>query len=273
MIVKISDDFDLEKIVYSGQCFRPRKLSDGSYLFVTGEKYLIISHLSKDEYEVSCDKTDWEKVWYDYFDLSTNYANVRKRIHDNDSFMIESSIASEGIRILRQDKWEMVISYIISQRKSIPAIRSSVEKICEKYGHIIGEVEGKKLYSFPLADDMAKATKEELSACGLGYRVSYIQDAVEKVKSGALCLDDICDMDDEQLFETLKTVRGIGDKVANCVLLFAYHRTGRAPVDTWILKVMNERYGGENPFLGYGNDAGIMQQFVFYYVQNRKGLE
>lgn len=273
MLVKISDEFDLEKIVYSGQCFRPRQLSDGNYLFITGKHYLMVKQTGTDELEVSCDEVAWNSVWSDYFDLQTNYAKIRASIHKDDSFMIESAIAGEGIRILRQDIWEMVISFIISQRKSIPAIRSSVEKICKLYGEKITEIDGDEVYSFPTAEQMRDATEAELSACGLGYRVSYIIDAIWQVQNGTLDLERICKFDDDALFATLKQVRGIGDKVANCIMLFAYHRTGRAPVDTWIIKVMNERYEGRNPFEGYGDAAGIMQQYVFYYVQNRKGLE
>lgn len=272
MTVKISDDFDLEKITYSGQCFRPRRLSNGRYLFVTGDKYLIIGEQEQGIYEISCSEDDWINVWTKYFDLETNYSDIRKMVHSDDCFMIESAVESTGIRILRQNKWEMVISYIISQRKSIPAIRSSVEKICSRYGHVIAEIEGEPLFSFPSAEEMRCATEEELAACGLGYRVSYILDAIHMVLSGQLQLDDMDCLEDDILFEELKKVRGIGDKVANCVLLFAYHRTGRAPVDTWILKVMNERYDGNNPFIAYGDVAGVMQQYVFYYVQNRKGL-
>ena len=111
-----------------------------------------------------------------------------------------------------------------------------------------------------------------LSECGLGYRVDYVLSAVECALNGSLEFSKLEELDDESLFLELKKIKGVGDKVANCVMLFAYHRIGRAPVDTWILKVINEQYGGVNPFDRYGNVAGVMQQYVFYYVQNRKGL-
>lgn len=272
MIITIKDEFDIEKTVYSGQCFRPRRLSDGSFLFITCTSMLIMKEAGGGQYEVNCDKKAWDEVWTDYFDLNMNYSSVRASIHSDDEFMLQSGEAGAGIRILRQDKWEMVISYIISQRKSIPAIRSAVEKLCILYGNKIGEADGEDIYSFPTPEQMKAATETELASCGLGYRVSYIMDAIEKVLYGSLDLETLAELEDEKLFETLKTVRGIGDKVANCILLFAYHRTGRAPVDTWIIKVMNEKYNGNNPFDCYGQNAGIMQQYVFYYVQNRKGL-
>ena len=111
-----------------------------------------------------------------------------------------------------------------------------------------------------------------MSECGLGYRVEYVLNAVEQALNGCLDTSKLEAMSDEELFLELKKIKGVGDKVANCVMLFAYHRIGRAPVDTWILKVINEQYGGVNPFDKYGDIAGVMQQYVFYYVQNRKGL-
>lgn len=272
MLVNIADDFDLDKIVYSGQCFRPKLISDGAYMFVCADKVLVIKQVSTEQYEVSCDEQTWNDVWVDYFDLNTNYSKIRNSV-SSDEFMAACVKDGKGIRILRQDKWEMIISYIISQRKSIPSIRSSVEKICRLYGKVITCIEGEDIYSFPSPDMMRKASYEELAGCGLGYRVEYILDAIRCVSEGILVLDSFNDMSDDELFAKLKEIKGIGDKVANCVMLFALHRTGRAPVDTWILKVMNEKYNGNNPFLQYGDYAGIMQQYVFYYVQNRKGLD
>lgn len=271
MIIRIDDEFDLEKIVYSGQCFRPKRLSDGKYFFIIGNEYLIISNVKDNLYEISCNEDTWNNVWCDYFDLQTSYRDIRKLIDSNDSFMLKSGNSGFGIRILRQNKWEMLISYIISQRKSISAIRTAVEKLCKLYGHKIAEIDGEEIYSFPSAENMQNATEDELAACGLGYRVAYIKDAIARVLDGRLNLDNE-ELDDDTLFEYLKTVHGVGDKVSNCICLFAYHRTGRAPVDTWILKVMKEHYEGNNPFLQYGVNAGVMQQYVFYYVQNQKGL-
>ena len=153
MIVNLSDEFDLEKIVYSGQCFRPKKLKENEYLFITGDNYVVIEQLNAGQLEISCDADTWNNVWYEYFDLSFTYKELRKSINEEDSFMIRSGIAGEGIRILRQDKWEMIISYIISQRKSIPAIRTSVEKICKLYGRVIGNIEGEEIYSFPTPEE------------------------------------------------------------------------------------------------------------------------
>ncbi len=254
MKITVDDDFDLDKIIGSGQCFRPKKISDKTYRFATCDHAVEItdegSYLS-----VSCPKKEWDTIWHTYFDLDTDYRKIRESIPKGDSYLRKAAGYGAGIRILRQDKFEMLISFIISQRKSIPAIRTSVERIVDLYGH-----DG----FFPKPSDMLRATDEELASCGLGYRVPYIRKAVERVARKDVDLEALDELPDEELFEELKSFAGVGDKVANCVALFAYHRCGRAPVDTWISRVINEHYHGVNPFPCYGEYAGIMQQYMFY---------
>lgn len=163
----------------------------------------------------------------------------------------------------------MLISFIISQRKSIPAISKSIELICERFGTPI-ITEKKTIYSFPRPVDLAKASIEELNECKLGYRSEYVKKAAEDVASGKIDLVALEQLDDEQLFESLKSFLGVGDKVANCVALFAYSRTSLAPVDTWIKKVIDKEYAGNNPFPAYGKIAGVIQQYIFYYAQMHK---
>ena len=261
MRIKIVDDFDLYKIAYSGQCFRVKQLDEDTYSFVTGANELVMSSISNNEYEISCDQDTFNNVWHDYFDLDTCYKDIRASIPAHDKYLKDASDIGAGIRILKQDRFEMLISFIISQRKSIPAIKTSVERICELYGH-----DG----FFPTAIDMINATSDELSSCGLGYRVPYIIDAVKKIAYKEVDLYELDKLSDNELFDSLKSFYGVGDKVANCVALFAYHRTGRAPVDTWINKVINEKYNGINPFPEYGKYAGIMQQYIFYAAQHMK---
>ncbi len=269
----IRDDFDLYKIVNSGQCFRACCVKDDVYRFIYKEKLLYISRISKsDRYEVSCSEKEWEEIWQHYFDFETSYSGIRKRISPADEYIYEAQKAGAGIRILRQDLFEMLISFIISQRKSIPAIRSSIEKMCLFFGKNLGKdkYSGEDIYSFPTAEALAKADEEKLGRCGLGYRLPYICEASKKVASGEFDLQGLTDLTDREVFETLKSLKGVGDKVANCVLLFGYHRLDSAPIDTWIAKVINEEYDGENPFPQYEPYAGVVQQFVFYRKQHLK---
>ena len=285
--ITIEDDFDLYKITYSGQCFRAAMLDNGYYRFITGNKILIIRALpaakkdfvagSSTQYEISCSLSEWNDIWFPYFDLSTDYASVRSSIPSSDKYIHNAAKIGQGIRILNQDPFEMLICFIISQRKSIPAIKSSVEKICQRWGKTINLPQKESFYpecdnpkSFPTASDLMVATLDELADCGLGYRIPYILDAVKRVNDNRLNLCELKEYTDEDLFNKLKTVYGVGDKVANCISLFAYHRTGRAPIDTWIAKVINEEYNGINPFPKYGPNAGIMQQYVFYAAQHEK---
>ena len=269
MEIHISDLFDLQKITDSGQCFRVTPLADGTYRFITGAQVLYIRKTSEETYRVSCNPDAWEHVWSPYFDLSRNYRNIRKAIPAEDAFLDLAARTGAGIRILRQDPWEMLITFIISQRKSIPAIRSVVEMLSQRYGTKI-QTPTETLYAFPSALQMKDACLEDYIACKAGYRAPYLCDAVQRVLSGSLDLEGIASLPDGELIAALEGVRGVGVKVASCVALFAYGRTACAPVDTWIRKIIRQEYQGQNPFDRYGDAAGIIQQYFFYYAQNHK---
>ena len=170
-----------------------------------------------------------------------------------------------GIRILKQDPWEMLISFILSQRKSIPAIRQCVETLAARYGHRI-ETPYETVYSFPSAKELTSADENALRECKLGYRAPYIADVVTSGRAGELA--GMAELDDTALLEALQSFKGVGIKVANCVALFAYGRIRLVPVDTWIQKVIaarDDRMFRENPEV-----AGIVQQYVFYYALKNK---
>lgn len=212
---------------------------------------------------------EWDTIWVPYFDLGRSYSTIRKMVPASDEFLSRSAQYGEGLRILKQDAWEMLITFIISQRKNIPAIKESVEKICRNYGRLV-KTPLEELYLFPSAEDMKCATLEELKKCSLGYRDTYIMDAVNRVSSGALDLKALETGNYDSIFNALLEVRGVGAKVSNCICLFAYAQLSAAPVDTWIAKVIDRFYAGTNPFPAYGEVAGIMQQYIFYYAQTHK---
>lgn len=266
MTVSIKDDLDLEKIRVSGQAFRINDIGDKRYRFITGEDVLYIRHVDGDKYEVSCSEKKWNLVWHDYFDLGRNYATIRKELSGRHDFIDESMKCGKGIRILKQDPFEMLITFIISQRKNIPAISASVEKICLRYGKKI-KTDFEEIYTFPTPDELCRATEEELKECSLGYRVPYVMDAVRRVFSGELKPDKLYDLDDEDLFNELIKVHGVGKKVANCICLFAYGRVGMVPVDVWIARAIEEKCNGVSPFEMFGENAGIIQQYIFYNMQ------
>lgn len=270
MTVTIIDDLDLKKIECSGQAFRIVQIHSGIFRFITGNHILYIKNLGNHVFDIyDTTEDEWKEIWVPYFDLNRDYRSIRKSVPGDDSYLKQAVEFGEGLRILRQDPWEMLITFIISQRKSIPAIKDSVERICKKYGKCV-KTSLEEIYLFPSAAEMANATQEELRECKLGYRDTYIMDAISKANSEIPDFDSMNNLTDNELFNKLKEIRGVGDKVANCICLFAYARTASAPVDTWIAKVINNYYGGVNPFPSYGDVAGIMQQYIFYYAQTHK---
>jgi N-glycosylase/DNA lyase len=206
-----------------------------------------------------------------YFDLNRSYADVRDRGRGKSGFVDASMDFGQGLRILQQDPWEMLVTFIISQRKSMPAIATSVEALCEKFGEPIALPGGEEAVAFPTAEALVATTDDDLRACSLGYRAPYVADAARRVVDGDLDLDAAAAMGDVELFEYLQTVHGVGKKVANCVCLFGFGRTSLVPVDVWIARAIDERCDGCDPFAQYGADAGIMQQYVFYYMTQTRG--
>lgn len=230
--------------------------------------------MGEGQYAVSCDSKEWQEVWRDYFDLGRDYAGLRRRAAEKqkDCFIARAMECGCGLRVLHQDPWEMLVTFIISQRKNIPAISRAVELLARRYGHPIlagGESAPGTIQSFPTPEELARASEADLRDCGLGYRAAYVRDAVEKVLSGELDLKAIGAYEDEKLFQELTKVHGVGRKVADCVCLFGYSRSSRAPVDVWIDRAIQEECEGRNPFPDYGEDAGIIQQYIFYYQKHQ----
>ncbi len=264
MNVQIKDDFDLHKIMNSGQCFRVTCEND-TYRFIHGKHILYIRHKEGIHYEISCSRYAWNHIWKPYFDLSVSYKELGHRIPSSDSYLQEAYTFSRGIRILHQDPFEMVITFIISQRKSIPAIRSAVEKLSQAAGTPIDEE--KTIYAFPTISELSRLSTDELKACSLGYRAPYIYETVRKLKKMPHLLKGMEDMDDTELLAALMDLPGVGIKVASCAALFGFHRKSMAPVDVWIDRIIQQKYNGKNPFPQWGEDSGIIQQYLFYYAQ------
>ena len=269
MIITINDDFDMKKIAASGQCFRVKEFDEGLFRFITGEHVLYIRRQSEATYDISCSEEIWKKIWFPYFHLDRNYSEIRGRIGVRDKYLLAASYEGQGIRILRQDPWEMIVTFIISQQKTIPSIKNCVESLCLAYGNKIA-TPLEELYTFPTAERLASVKEETLREYKLGYRAPYIVDAATKISSGYIDLQDLYTRSDKKVFNTLKQISGIGDKVSNCICLFAYGRTRLAPIDTWISKVIDREYKGKNPFPKYKDAAGIMQQYIFYYALTHK---
>ena len=269
MKLKIHDDFDLKKIAESGQCFRFNECGEG-FGIVAKDKFLYIKKTGEGEYEADCDKAEFEGFWSTYFDLDTDYRKIRSLIdRDDDEYLYNASEFGKGIRILRQDPWEMLISFIISQRKNIPAIKASIEKICALAGEKIAtDPDGRDIYSFPEPKQLATLSVSDLGSCSLGYRDKYVYQAAQDVVSGAVKLESWETVSDEALMQALLGLYGVGVKVANCEILFGYHRLDAFPKDVWINRVLEQHYKEGFPFERYAPYNGVMQQYLFFYSRS-----
>ena len=268
MIIIKNSDLDLKMIAESGQCFRMEEIAGGQFRVIAKDRILYAQQLDEETVRFECSEEEFASKWKDYFDLDADYAAYRAAVDTADVFLTGAAEAGRGIRILRQDPWEMLVTFIVSQRKNIPAIKACVEALCRKYGRLIDEENC--IFAFPTPQALAAASEDDLKNCSLGYRVPYVKAAAEDVCSGKLDLDAVSALSDEELLEALMTVRGVGPKVANCISLFAYHRIAAFPVDVWIGRMLEEHYGGVFPLEKYEGFAGIMQQYIFYHAIHSK---
>ncbi len=268
MVIEVQDDFDLEKISSSGQCFRVEKSGEGVFRFLIGEHVLYIRNAGKEKFSVSCTNREWENIWTPYFDLGRCYRDIIVKETGKNELADKAMIFGRGLRVLRQNPWEILVTFILSQRKNIPAISKAVESLAYQYGHKI-MTKSETLYSFPSPSELKDAEEEDLRKCGLGYRAKYVADAVSCVLSGDLDLEAISSCSDDKLLEELQKVCGVGIKIANCVALFAYGRTACVPVDVWISRAIEQDCAGKSPFDLFGKDAGIIQQYIYYYERSR----
>lgn len=279
MITTHIDFFDPVKIADSGQAFRIHTIDDTHTELVAFGKYLQIASLGGGKFAFSCGKDEFREVWYEYFDLGTDYVKVAQSIDKDDDFLNAATSYGDGIRILKQDVFETIISYIISQRRSIPSITTCVDRLSALAGTKIKPAKlgapfvkplKNEYYAFPSVKQASKLTAEELNRIGAGYRTSYIMSAVNDFESGKLVPEQMKKLDDDELYEALTAMHGVGTKVANCAMLFGFHRTGRFPIDVWIKRIEDRYYNGHFEAERYPETAGILQQFMFYYI--RKGI-
>jgi len=260
--IETTDDFDLKKIFECGQCFRWNMEDDGSYTGVAFGKAANIIDKNGEIY-ITGTENDYNDIWHDYFDMDLNYSSVREGLMVDD-YMKSACDYGKGIRILRQDKWEALCSFIISQCNNIPRIKKIIETLCALYGDEIIFC-GKKYYSFPSAEKLAPLAPEDLAPLRCGYRAPYIINEAKAVADGSLDLDRLSEADLKEAITSLRSLQGVGEKVANCAILFSLHKLDAFPIDVWMKKAIKEHYpDGFDPNT-FGKYAGIGQQYMFYY--------
>lgn len=266
--------FSVSQICRSGQCFRLDPAEDGFYELIAGSRFLKLkadNGGTAGKTVLYCSRKEYESFWREYFDMDTRYEEYLSGIDPEDEYLRAAGQYGSGIRILRQDVWEMIITFILSQQNNIPRIKGLIRAISREYGEKMETKEGKSYDAFPVPERLAAATEEELRALKLGYRSRYICGTARMAASGEVDLEQVKQMDYPEARAELMKLPGIGGKVADCICLFALHHMDAFPVDTHIQKVLDARYGGKFPFEKYRGCAGVMQQYIFYYDLNRNG--
>lgn len=266
MFISENPDWNFDSIALSGQCFRWYG-EPGSWKVVHKARVLAVDKVEAG-WSLSCSDEEWREVWAEYFDADRDYQKIREMVSSDDPYMFEAARSEKGVRILKQDPFETIITFIISQRKNIPAIRKGVLDICRLYGRPF-EYEGRIYYSFPTPRELARADEQALVEAKMGYRASYIADAAKFFAENEELLTDWEKLSDEELSVELMKLNGVGPKVSDCVKLFAYQRLHTFPKDVWILRALEEHYPNGFPMEKYRPYAGVMQQYIFEHYRDK----
>ena len=276
IIVKNVEDFNIRQTLECGQCFHFDKIGEMEYTVVYKKYMLQIRQSGKDLYCINTTKEEFETVWRPYFDLDRDYGRIKQALLDADERLKTAIRANDGVRILNQDFVETLMSFIISQNKQIPHIKKIVRDISEKYGDCLGKINGNSYYAFPDQIQLKRITEENYRGCKAGFRAPYLVDAAEKIIEEGFDSLHLKEIGYDNAKEKLLCIRGVGEKVANCVLLFALGYRNAFPVDVWMKRIMESMYFGESTdpkkimeFAKekYGGYGGYAQQYLFYYAR------
>lgn len=274
IVIKDIRDFNLTHIFDCGQCFRWNKEEDGSYTGVVKNKVINVKQVGSQVVFSNVSKDDYTLI-KDYFDLDTDYAEIKNKVNTDD-IMAKAIKFGEGIRILNQDEWETMISFMISANNRIPMIKKVIENLSSCYGDFIGSYRGRDYYSFPTAEQLSIVPVEKIQECKAGFRSPRLKEAALRFLNEKEIIYNLKNKSYDEGLDYLKSYAGIGDKVANCILLFSMKQFDTFPVDVWVRRVMQELYVdkstkdadirkfAENKF---GNFSGYAQQYLFYYAR------
>ncbi|MDI6618701.1 MAG: DNA glycosylase [Clostridiales bacterium] len=273
-------DFDLKHIFDCGQCFRWYEEKDGSY---TGTAFGRVINVQKQGNLLiinNSDLDDFKNLWFRYFDLGRDYGRI-KEVLSKDEVLNEAIKFGGGIRILRQDEWEILISFMLSTNNRIPMIKRAIKSLSEKYGKPI-EYKGNTYFSFPEPSKIADADISEIEKCHTGFRAKFIKGAAVAVNDGDLDLYNLDKIGYSKARDELMELKGVGPKVSDCILLFSMGYYEAFPVDVWIKRVMQFFYLTQDDSLKkieifaqnkFKELAGFAQEYLFYYARECKSRE
>lgn len=271
------NDFTLSQILECGQCFHFDKLDEEVYEVVAFGRAVKMEQTDKVLRIYGSSMEDYEGIWKLYLDMDNDYGLIKQSVIKADGALKTAVDEKSGIRILNQDFFETLISFIVSQNKSIPQIKQCVKNISHRFGDEVIGYNGEAFYVFPDVQRLHDATEEELRECKVGFRAPYIKNATEAVYSGAVTKEKLDELDIAQARELLMTIKGVGEKVANCVLLFGFGRREAFPVDVWMKRIMEQMYfDGKDTkkqdieafaVNKFGDLGGYAQQYLFDYAR------
>lgn len=274
-ILRNAKSFEPVHIFECGQCFRWNKEEDGSYTGVIKNSVINVKKIGNDvNFTGVCDE-NIKQICEEYFNLQTNYEAIKEKLSNIDIYLKNSIEYGNGIRILKQDLWETLLSFIISANNNIPRIKTIIERIAKKYGNRI-EYRNKMYYTFPTPEMLQNASIDDFRGLGLGFRDVRIYETVQRTLKGEIDLEKLKQEENtEVLRKKLLEIPGVGPKVADCVMLFALNRFDVFPVDVWVKRVISELYFNKKEQTPnvihefaekqYGNLAGLAQQYLFYW--------
>ena len=281
-ILKNVKSFEPKHIFECGQCFRWDEEIDGSYTGIVKNNVINVKKVDNMVIFSSFGADNLAKLVIDYFDLNRNYEEIKEKLSSIDIYLENSIRYGNGIRILNQDLWETIISFIISANNNIPRIKGIINRISQKYGNKI-EWKGKEYYTFPTVENLAKATVDDLRGLGLGFRDVRVYETTHKILTKQVDLEELHnEKDTQKVRDILLSLSGVGPKVADCILLFStLKRFDVFPIDVWVRRVMNELYIKKEDETKvnkkeieklakekYGNLEGIAQQYLFYWKRD-----
>lgn len=264
MVKRRIENFSMDQICDSGECFRMNKVDECTYSVIASGRYLEVEQHGA-ECTFSCDEAEFEEFWKEYFDLDTDYKSYREKINPNDKYLLNAAEFGFGIRILRQELWEMIVSFLISQQNNIVRIRRCIQNICEQYGEQKVNDAGKVYYAFPTPESLAVLPDDALKECNLGYRSKYVVRTAKSIAAGEVDLAAIENMPYRKAKEELLQLFGVGEKVADCICLFGLHHLQAFPIDTHIRQALEKHYKRGFPRRRYKGYEGVLQQYIFYW--------
>ncbi|MDP3388130.1 MAG: DNA glycosylase [Eubacteriales bacterium] len=267
-------DFIPKHVFECGQCFRWDVHPDGSYTGVAHNRVINVAMRDNALVISNTNREDFEKIWFEYFDLGRDYSKIRRRLTTCNS-MKPVVDYGKGLRLLKQDEWECLVSFIISANKSIPQIKRIIEDISVRHGVYITNYKGRDYYSFPDCATVAKLAISDIRECKVGYRDKYIHGAAVYIDSNREWLYSLKHLAYEDASDELKKLDGVGDKVSHCVMLFSMAHFKSFPVDIWIQRIMRELFSisGKTTEIKsiaeqkFGEYSGFAQQYLFYYAK------